>query len=231
MNRPTRSRRWMAFAGVGALAAGAVLMPSGAFAGDCDGFPGGVCPAFSDHRKPPEFGDIWWNVKSARTDDLVAEETGGGFRVRPRADRENQLFRFLKSSEADAHHGPVYQIQVMPKVPPPVPDTPMCLEGSDGGQHGAGVHTNPCEETGSQFWEIEPHPKGFFRIRRGTGSMRCLDAHNPPMTPPPPETHLQEWTCHDRENQAWTFVTAPSQPKVWDPGPHNDFDFGEWVGP
>ncbi|MEV4192421.1 RICIN domain-containing protein [Streptomyces toxytricini] len=213
MTRTTWPRRFAWLVAVGTLAAGGVLVPSGASAGDCDQFPGGICPPFSDPRKPPDFGDRWWNIKSALTHDLVAEEVGGGYRVRHRDDRGTQLFRFLKSSEADNDSGPVYQIQVLPAVRPPDPTTAMCLEGDDTG-NGAVVHTNPCEQTGSQFWEVEPHPKGFFRIRRGTGAMRCLDAHNPPMTAPPPHTHLQEWACHDRDNQAWTFVNPPSQPNL-----------------
>ncbi|MET9959658.1 RICIN domain-containing protein [Streptomyces sp. NPDC006326] len=209
------TRRVMLSAAVGALAAGGTMVPSSAFAADCDQFPGGICPLFSDGQKPPEFGDLWWNIRSARTGDLVAEENVGGFRVQPRSDRKTQLFRFLKSSDADSSHGPVYQIQVHPGTPSP-DGSPMCLEAGE--TNGAVVQANPCEETASQFWEIEPHPKGFSRIRQGTGAMRCLDIRNPTaLNPPPSGAALQEWTCHAADNQAWTFVLPVSQPKAWDP--------------
>ncbi|UXY32045.1 RICIN domain-containing protein [Streptomyces sp. HUAS TT20] len=212
MTRTTWPRRLASLAAVGTLTAGGMLVHSSTFAADCGQFPGGICPPFTDTQKLPEFGDRWWNIKSARADDLVVEEDGGGFRVQPRRDRGSQLFRFLKSSDANDEHGSIYQIQVMPKVPPPDPGTPMCLEGSDGYGNRAGVSTNPCEKIGSQYWEIEPHPNGFFRIRRGTGAGRCLDADNPAMTAPPPRARLQEWACHGMDNQAWTFVSPLSQP-------------------
>lgn len=52
---------------------GLALAPLGASAGDCDNFPGGVCPPFSNPRQPPAFGDGWWNIKSAFTNDLVVD--------------------------------------------------------------------------------------------------------------------------------------------------------------
>ncbi|MFF3861562.1 RICIN domain-containing protein [Streptomyces sp. NPDC002209] len=177
---------------------GLVFAPFGASAGDCDIFPGGICPPFSEPRRSPDFGDGWWNIQSAFTQDLVVNapfEYGRVF-LEPDRNAEYQQFRFLPSA------GGQFQIQVR--------STDLCLEGSDHWKDGqAIVHTNECAEEGPQFWRIEPHPEGFgFRIRRSTGALRCLDAHNPSLTAPSKGTYLQEWSCHARENQAWKFIDA-----------------------
>ncbi|WP_329170082.1 RICIN domain-containing protein [Streptomyces decoyicus] len=183
---------------------GLALAPLGASAGDCDNFPGGVCPPFSNPRQPPVFGDGWWNIKSAFTNDLVVDAPVSGAVATLERNRngESQQFRFRPKG------GGQYQIELR--------STGLCLEGSDDWKDGrALVHANTCDaQTSYQFWKIEPHPKGFFRIRRSAGAFRCLDAHNPALTAPPRGTHVQEWTCHDRENQAWTFVDASPAPPV-----------------
>ncbi|WP_442817620.1 RICIN domain-containing protein [Streptomyces sp. NBC_01296] len=175
------------------------LAPLGASAGDCDIFPGGICPPFSGPRRPPDFGDGWWNIKSTFTRDLVVDASGGVF-LQPDSNGESQQFRFRPK-------GSQFQIEVR--------STGLCLEGSDHWKAGAErVHTAECDaETSYQFWKIEPHPEGFgFRIRRSTGALRCLDAHNPSLTAPPRGTYLQEWTCHARENQSWSFLDASPVP-------------------
>lgn len=70
--------------------------------GDCDSFPGGVCPPFSNPRQPPDFGDGWWNIKSAFTDDLVvdAPASGATATLGPNGNGESQQFRFRPKGAA-----------------------------------------------------------------------------------------------------------------------------------
>lgn len=170
----TRTWRLALLGALGALAC--TLLPSGASAygaDPCARFTGG-CPPFSDPRKPPEFAGQVWVIKSARTDNLVIQAAGRSVGLEPKTERSSQKFRIMPSESAG-----VYLIQ---KVVNPLLDargrqTRMCLSGDDTGREGVIVKLDPCEQDKAQFWKIEAHPKGFFRIRRSTGAGRCLDAH------------------------------------------------------
>ncbi|QIK04758.1 RICIN domain-containing protein [Streptomyces sp. ID38640] len=197
------------------------LAPVGASAGDCDNFPGGFCPPFGDHRRPPSLGGEWWNIKSGFTHDLVLDaplELGlrdlrprpGRHRVtlQPNLNGKSQQFRLRLINGQ-------YQIQVR--------STGLCLEGGNQPDGMAIVRQSDCDTpSNAQTWKIEPHPKGNFRIRAGqgrpTGRKGCLDAAFASRTVPPRGTYLQEFPCHDGENQAWAFVDASPAPPSTETG-------------
>lgn len=193
------------------------LAPASASAGDCDNFPGGICPPFGDPRRPPAFGSGWWNIKSGFTHDLVLTAPLVGIReldprprrprvtLQPNRNKGGQQFRFRLING-------MYQIQVR--------STGECLEGSTQPDGMAIVRQNDClTPSNAQTWTIEPHPKGNFRIKAWPGRSkgprgRCLDAAFASRTTPPQGTYLQEFPCHDGENQAWVFVDASPPPPV-----------------
>jgi hypothetical protein len=189
------------------------LAPVGASAGDCDNFPGGICPPFGDPRQPPAFGDGWWNIESGFTRDLALSAPWDlGLRPRrtritlqPNRNEGNQQFRFRPING-------MFQIKVR--------GTGLCLQGSNQPDGRAIVRQNDCNTpSDAQTWTIERHPRGYFRIRAGLGrapgvGQRCLDAAFASRTVPPQGTYLQEFTCHDGENQAWRFVDASPPPPL-----------------
>ncbi|MEU6896186.1 RICIN domain-containing protein [Streptomyces sp. NPDC046557] len=185
------------------------LAPVGTSAGDCDNFPGGICPTFGDPRRPPDFGDGWWNIKSAYTQDLILT-TPWDLNLRPRRNRvilqpyrneQNQQFRFRRING-------MYQIEVRA--------TGLCLEGSKQPDGKAIVRQNDCNTPSNvQTWVIEPRPKGYFLVKEGNRpSGRCLDAASASRTAPPQGAYLQEFSCHDGDNQAWVFEDASPPPAV-----------------
>ncbi|QDN95999.1 hypothetical protein FNV65_06515 [Streptomyces sp. S1A1-8] len=70
------------------------LAPFGASAGDCDNFNGGICPPFSGSRRPPDFGDGWWNIQRTFTRDLVVEAPTRAheFFLEPDRNVDNEVF-------------------------------------------------------------------------------------------------------------------------------------------
>ncbi|MFF4498843.1 RICIN domain-containing protein [Streptomyces sp. NPDC001546] len=146
------------------------LTPGGATAGDCDNFPGGICPGFGDPWRPPNFGDDWWKIRSAFTKDLVLTAPYDlglrphRARVILQSDRndENQQFRFRIINGK-------YQIEVR--------GTGLCLQGNEHTNGRIIVSQNDCNEpSDAQTWVIKRHPKGRFWIRSGYSNDRCLEA-------------------------------------------------------
>ncbi|WP_443047679.1 RICIN domain-containing protein [Streptomyces sp. NBC_00354] len=194
------------------------LAPVSTSAGPCDIFPDGKCPTFGDPQRPPDFGSGWWNIKSGFTQDLVlAAPWELGLRelnrpvrhritLQPNRNEVGQQFRFRPINGS-------FQIEVR--------NTGLCLEGSRKPDGMAIIRQNHCDTpSDAQNWRIEPGPKGFFRIRAaqswaGTAAGgRCLDAASASRTAPPIGAYLQEFSCHDGENQAWVFVDASPPPYV-----------------
>ncbi|MFE9934654.1 RICIN domain-containing protein [Streptomyces sp. NPDC005533] len=213
-------RRTLLLALLICLLASLGLAPVSTSAGPCDIFPDGKCPTFGDPQRPPTFGSGWWNIKSGFTQDLVLAapwELGlrelhprpGRHRItlQPNRNEEGQQFRFRPVNGS-------FQIEVR--------NTGLCLEGSTKQDGSAIIRQNYCDTpSNAQNWKIEPRgPSGFFRIRSTRGrdgtavGGRCLDAASASRTVPPTGAYLQEFSCHDGENQAWAFVDASPAPFV-----------------
>ncbi|MEV4489970.1 RICIN domain-containing protein [Micromonospora coxensis] len=127
--------------------------------------------------------------------DLVVDLAD--MKVEPDANQPNQRVRFLRRGGRVAYQN---AFQIMDAA------SGQCLSVRGGGtENGAGLVLESCGWRPAQTWHLQRRADDRWELRAGH-SDKCLDAHNPALTAPPPGAFVQQWECVGGQNQAWNFT-------------------------